>query len=74
MSIKSSKPSEQEKFSLRHTALCWELDMWYQYVISGLHNEIQGHTRKDQRSYQRHFCNYYSRLQRFREQYAEYFI
>ena len=52
----------------------WDVEYWYQYVTQGLKGEIQGHTRKDQRTYQRHFCNSYSKLQRFREQYAEYFI
>ena len=58
----------------RATLLQWELDMWYSYVISGLRNEIQHHSRKDQRTYQRRFCAAYSKLQRFKEQHAECFI
>ena len=54
--------------------LTWNTDYWYQYVRAGLRNQIQGHTRKDQRTYQRHYCNCYSRLQRFREQHAEHFL
>ena len=52
----------------------WDCEMWYSYVISGLRNEIQGNTRKSQRTCQRHFCAAYSRLQRFRTEHAELFI
>lgn len=71
-------PDELRQF--RHSAkqdlqtLQWDCDYWYSYVVQGLRNEIQGHTRKDQRLYQRKFCNHYSRLQRFKEENAEHLI
>ena len=52
----------------------WDCEYWYNYVISGLRNEIDGNTRKSQRTCQRHFCAAYSRLQRFRTEHAELFI
>ena len=52
----------------------WDVEYWYQYVTQGLKGEIQGHTRKDQRTYQRHFCNNHSKLQRLKEQLAEHLI
>ena len=52
----------------------WDCEYWYNYVISGLRNEIDGNTRKSQRTCQRHFCAAYSRLQRFRDLHAELFI
>lgn len=58
----------------QHDILRWDVEYWYSYVVQGLHNEIRGHTRKDQRTYQRHFCNCLSKLDRFREQHAELFI
>ena len=58
----------------RRFVLQLEVDYWYQYVSSGLRNEIKHHTRKDQRTYRRHFCNQYSKLQRFKEQYPEYLL
>ena len=54
--------------------IAWDVEYWYQYVTQGLKGEIQGHTRKDQRIYQRHFCNSYSKLQRLKEQLAEHII
>ena len=54
--------------------IAWDIEYWYQYVTQGLKGEIQGHTRKDQRTCQRHFCNNYSKLQRLKEQLAEHFI
>jgi len=54
--------------------LQWDCDYWYSYVVQGLRNEIQGSTRKDQRFYQRKFCSFYSRLQRFKEDNAEHLI
>lgn len=57
-----------------YTMLKWDTEIWYSYTIQGLRNEISVHTRKDQRYYQRKFCNHYSRLQRFRTQHAELFI
>jgi hypothetical protein len=38
-----------------------DLEMWYSYASQGLRNEIQGHSRKDQRLYQRKFCSALSR-------------
>ena len=52
----------------------WDCEYWYNYVILGLRNEIDGNTRKSQRTCQRHFCAAYSRLQRFRTEHAELFI
>ena len=59
---------------LREMTLCWDCEMWYSYVISGLRNEIEHNTRKSQRTMQRKFCSAYSRLQRFRIDHAELFI
>lgn len=63
-----------KEFTVRHQALKWNVNYWYSYVYQGLRNEISGHCRKDQRTYQRHFCSCYSKLQRFREQYPEFLI
>ena len=54
--------------------MTWDCEYWYSYVVQGLRNEIQGNTRKSQRTCQRHFCAAYSRLQRFRTEHAELFI
>lgn len=54
--------------------MIWDCEMWYSYVISGLRNELEGSTRKSQRTCQRRFCACYSRLQRFRTEYTELFI
>ena len=52
----------------------WDCEYWYSYVVQGLRNELEGNTRKSQRTMQRHFCAAYSRLQRFRTEHAELFI
>ena len=59
---------------LREMTLRWDCEYWYSYVVQGLRNEIDGNTRKSQRTCQRHFCSAYSRLQRFRDLHAELFI
>ena len=51
-----------------------ELDMWASYAISGSLGEIQGHTRKDQRTYQRKFCRTYSKRLKFFEDHMEDFL
>jgi hypothetical protein len=51
-----------------------DIQYWYSYVSQGLRNEIQGHSRKDQRTYQRKFCSMLSRSAKFKEQYPEYLI
>lgn len=55
-----------------------ELDYRYSYVHYGLNNEIQGHCRKDQRTYQRKFCSTYAKLKNLEDYingtYTEYFI
>ena len=52
----------------------WVCEYWYSYVVQGLRNEIDGNTRKSQRTCQRRFCSAYSRLQHFRDLHAELFI
>jgi hypothetical protein len=56
----------------------WVLDSdvqyWYSYFSQGLRNEIQGHCRKDQRTYQRKLCSMLSRRDKLKDQYPEYFI
>ena len=54
--------------------MTWDCEYWYSYVVQGLRNEIDGNTRKSQRTMQRRFCAAYSRLQRFRTEHAELFI
>ena len=69
-----SRPLLPDEFRQQLSNLRWDADYWYSYVTQGLANEISGHTRKDQRYYQRKFCSFYSRLKRFREQHAEFLI
>lgn len=51
-----------------------EVNFWYSYVHFGLLSQIQGHSRKHQRHYQRKFCSWYSRLKSFRSTHAEHLI
>jgi hypothetical protein len=51
-----------------------EVQFWYSYFSQGLKNEIHGHCRKDQRTYQRKFCSALSRRDKIKDQYPEYFI
>ena len=58
--------------------LLWYLDAevgyWYSYVHFGLKNEIQKHTRKDQRTYQRKFCSWLARCNTIKAKYPELYI
>ena len=51
-----------------------DVQLWGQYVISGLANRIYKHTRKDQRTYQRKFCSFYARRATFIESHIEEFV
>ena len=51
-----------------------EIDQWYSYVHYGLINQIQNHTGKDQRTYQRKFCSWLARLNTFKSSYPEFLI
>jgi len=62
------------EFNIARFVYQTDIDYWYSYVTQGLKNEIQGHCRKDQRTYQRKFCNAISRKQRFEAMYPEFLI
>lgn len=64
----------QKEFDWALWKLNADLEMWYSYLIQGLRNEIHGHCRKDQRTYQRKFCSLLARKQKFLSNYAEYLI
>jgi len=51
-----------------------DVDYWYSYVRQGLRNQIEGHSRKDQRTYQRKFCSFISRRNQYIDSHPEYFI
>ena len=51
-----------------------DLDYWTSYTFQGLRNEISGHSRKDQRTYQRKFCSALSRRNSFIDSNLEFFL
>jgi len=51
-----------------------DLDFWHGYAFQGLHNEISGHCRKDQRTYQRKFCAALARRNKFLDNHVEEFL
>ena len=51
-----------------------EIEYWYSYVHFGLKDEIQKHSRKDQRLYQRKFCSWLARRNYVKDLYPEYYI
>lgn len=63
-----------DHYEFKLKILRWDLEMWYSYVTQGLRGEIEGNTRKDQRTYQRKYCAAYSRLHKFIEKHPEYLV
>lgn len=64
----------KDSFNIKILTMNWDMNMWYQYVTQGLNNEIESHTRKDQRTYQRKFCSILSRRDRLKEKYPEHLV